>query len=316
MQCLIGCPKEGGDKIMDAPILSLCLPTNGVMGWVLPALESIYTQEIDTCLFEVVVTNNGDDCQFDDFMLEYAADHKNLIYKKTDAYMFHNQLEALKLASGDYLKLINHRSIMQGGSLAMMLSIIKENLKEKPVLYFSNGVMSQDYSLNTFDEFVRTLGKYASWTTGVGIWKSDYDNLPIDMKIDNISPHSCILFAIRKGRKYKIENFVFAEDITQEHSKKGNYDLFKAFGVEEVMISQNLYIDGDITATTFKKVKNDYKKFVSDLYFDFIVRKKICSYDLNGFDDAMGVYFNKYDIIFRAYVNALKRVFVKLWRQI
>lgn len=298
---------------MNRPILSLCLPTNGIIEWVFPVLDSIYAQSVDQSLFEVVVTNNGDNDKFHRMMItNYAKKYSNLIYKKTDAYMFHNQLEALKIASGEYLKLINHRAIMMDGSVDRMIKIVSENMIEKPVMYFANGVFASDFALSSFDDFVRCLGRFASWTTGVGIWKSDYDSLPVDLKIDKISPHSCILFANRDRKNYKIYNFVFSEEIEKSHTKKGTYDLFKAFGVEELMIAQNLYIDGDITASTLKKVKNDYRNFVAELYWQFCIKKDSCSYNLSGFDDAMGIYFNKYDIELRAYATGIKRVIKKL----
>lgn len=102
---------------MEHPIISLCLPTNGIIEWVFPVLDSIYSQDVDNSLFEVVVTNNGDNDKFDKMMMNYAGIHSNLIYKKTDAYMFYNQLEALKLASGTYLKFVNHRAAFTKGAL-------------------------------------------------------------------------------------------------------------------------------------------------------------------------------------------------------
>lgn len=296
---------------MNKPVLSLCLPTNGVIEWVFPVLDSIYNQNVDESLFEVIVTNNGGNHNFHEMMLEYAQNHKNLIYRKTNAYMFYNQLEALKLATGQYLKLINHRATLTHGSIHKMIQIINENKELKPVMYFSNGVLSQDYILENFDKFVYHLGKFASWTTGVGIWKQDYDHLPDDVKIDKISPHSCILFANRDKKSYKIYNYIFCKEIVTDHSKKGTYDLFKAFAVEELTITQNLFIDGDITASTLKKIKRDYKLFVVDLYWDFVIRHKPCSYDLSGFDDAMGIYFNKYEIVLLAYFSGIKKLLRK-----
>lgn len=297
---------------MNKPILSLCLPTNGIIEWVFPVLDSIYAQTVEQTLFEVVVTNNGNNDEFHKLMIEYAKKHDNLIYQKTDAYMFHNQLEALKLASGEYLKFINHRAVMTDGSINRLIKTVTENRSKKPVMYFANGALKGDCEVKTFNDFVASLGRFASWTTGVGIWKSDYDNLPRDLKIDKISPHSCILFANRDRENYKIYNFVFSEQIEKSHAKKGSYDLFKAFGVEEVMITQNLYIDGDITASTLKKVKEDYKKVVAELYWSFCIKRDLCSYDLSGFDDAMGIYFNKYGIILRAYGVGFKRLIKKL----
>lgn len=295
------------------PIISLCLPTNGITEWVFPVLESIYSQKVDNSLFEVVVTNNGNNEDFHRRILEYKQGKNNLIYKKTEAFMFHNQLEALKLASGAYLKLINHRGIFLDGALETMILTIKKYLSEKPVIYFSNGALGRDFELHTFNNFVQELGIYASWTTGVGIWKSKYDELPLDIRVDKISPHSCILFSDRNNKKYIINDMIFSKDIDTSHKNKGKYDLFKAFAIEELAITQGLYIDGDITGSTLKKVKNDYKKFVKELYWTFCIRKKPCSYDLSGFDDAMGVYFDKYDIILGAYILGTKRLFNKLF---
>ena len=41
------------------PLLSLCIPTNGRVDWVGPLLSSIYSQQVDNSLFEVVITDNA-----------------------------------------------------------------------------------------------------------------------------------------------------------------------------------------------------------------------------------------------------------------
>lgn len=298
---------------MQEPIISLCLPTNGVIEWVFPVLDSIYKQDVDNELFEVIVTNNGENEEFDSLMRGYESKHDNLIYKKTTAYMFYNQLEALKLASGKYLKFVNHRGLFTEGALKHMIDIIVANQIDKPVIYFSNGALKENrYELCNFDQFISTLKRFASWTTGVGIWKSDYDKIGEDIKIDKISPHSCILFSERKAQNYLIENFLFSKDIETDQSKKGAYDLFKAFAVEEITIALNLYIDGDILAETFKQVKKDYKKFVADLYIDFVIKKEPCSYDLSGFNDSMGIFFTKSEMRVEIFKRSIRRVINKL----
>lgn len=298
---------------MQEPIISLCLPTNGVIEWVFPVLDSIYKQDVDNELFEVIVTNNGENEEFDSLMRSYESKHDNLIYKKTTAYMFYNQLEALKLASGKYFKFVNHRGLFTEGALKHMIDIVAANQIDKPVIYFSNGVLKENrYKLCDFDQFISTLKRYVSWTTGVGIWKSDYDKIGEDIKVDKISPHSCILFSERKAQNYLIENFLFSKDIEADQSKKGAYDLFKAFAVEEITIALNLYIDGDILAETFKQVKKDYKKFVADLYIDFVIRKEPCSYDLSGFNDSMGIFFTKSEMRVEIVKRFISRVINKL----
>ena len=59
--------------------LSLCIPTNGVTEWVVPVLDSIYREQIAEELFEVVVTDNGENKEFFWKMKEYSDLHQNLI---------------------------------------------------------------------------------------------------------------------------------------------------------------------------------------------------------------------------------------------
>lgn len=297
------------------PVISLCLPTNGIIEWVFPVLDSIYSQNIDLNKFEVIVTDNGDNKQFHLLMEEYAKKYQNLVYKKTNAYLFDNQLEGLKLAKGTYFKFINHRAIFTEGALEYLIDVIEKYDEERPGIYFANGVLKQECNCSSFDEFVAGLGKYASWTTGVGIWKDDYERIPEKQVYDKISPHSAILFSERKKNKYLILNRVFCKEIEIDSRKKGCYDLFKAFGVEELSITQKLYIDGDISAQTLKKVKKDYRFFVASLYWDFCIRKKPCSYILTGFDDAMGIYYNKYTILALAYWQGIRCLIKKILRK-
>ena len=81
-------------------LLSLCIPTNGVIEWVRPVLDNIFSQGINEELYEVVVCDNGNDLKFEQMMREYEIVHNNLVYRKTTAYQFYNQIEAFKIASG------------------------------------------------------------------------------------------------------------------------------------------------------------------------------------------------------------------------
>lgn len=52
-------------------LISLCIPTNGVIEWVFPVLESIYAQGVETALYEIVITDNGDNIEFKKKIIEY-----------------------------------------------------------------------------------------------------------------------------------------------------------------------------------------------------------------------------------------------------
>lgn len=290
---------------MSQCLLSLCIPTNGVSEWVFPVLDSIYSQNADESLFEVILTDNGSNEDFCIKMTAYASQKNNLVYKKTTAFLFENQIEALRLAKGEFLKFVNHRSVMHEGSINWMLELVRTNLAEKPVIYLSNMMLhyKERYESNDFDGFVKGLGAWASWTTGVGIWKTDFERIPADKVYNKISPHSDILFSERTKTKYIIDDTLWSHEIDRDHSKKGKYDLYKAFGVEEFLITLQLFLDGSITAKTLKSVKSSYEKLITGFYLQFSIVKRPCSYMLAGFDDAMGIFFSKKKIVIRAWLR-------------
>ena len=299
-------------------LLSLCIPTNGIIEWVFPVLDKIYSQKADTDLFEVIVTDNGENQEFYNRMTLYSKDKPNLVYKKTKAPMFENQIEALRLASGQYLKFINHRSIMEPGSLRWMIELVCETMQEKPIMYLSNGALkySSRRTYSDFDGFVCGLREYASWTTGVGVWRTDFNNISVDKAYNKISPHSDVLFAVRKNRKYIIDDTIWSHDIDNSHIKKGRYDLYKAFGIEEISITLQLYIDGDICLNTLKCVIKAYENCVAGFYTEFNILHEPCSYIIDGFNDAMGVFLSKRRVLARAYMKLPGYIISLLFRRL
>lgn len=298
--------------------LSLCLPTNGIIEWVFPVLDAIFQQDANINEYEVVVTDNGDNKEFFEQMEKYAENQSNLVYKKTKAFLFENQIESLKLATGEYLKFMNHRSILEPGSIQWMIDMIKETMDKKPVIYLSNGTLKSQkkQAYDSFDGFVKGLGHYASWTTGVGVWKSDFERIPADYEYNKISPHSDVLFAERQKEKYIIDDRTWSHDIDTSHTKKGKYDLYKAFGVEEIAITLQLYIDGDISARTLKHVIRAYENLVADFYLSFNILHSSCSYMLDSFDDVMGIFLRKKRVLFIAYLKIPMRLADKVYRKL
>ena len=48
--------------------LSICIPTNGILEWMKPVMESILSQKADPAEYEVVVSDNGDHEDFKEYM--------------------------------------------------------------------------------------------------------------------------------------------------------------------------------------------------------------------------------------------------------
>lgn len=296
--------------------LSLCIPTNGISEWVIPVLDKIFQEKADRSLWEVVVTDNGKDEAFQKQMLEYESKYENFVYKKTDAYLFDNQIEALRLASGQYLKFVNHRSIIKDGTVQWFIDEIKKNLEQKPVIYWSNGSLKYDKEreYDDIDGYAKALGEVASWTTGVGVWKEDFDTIPENHEFNKISPHSDVLYWVKENRKYKIIDNQWAVDIDTSHKQKGKYDLFKAFAIEEISIPLNLYLDGHISAKTLKHIIKRYEILVAGFYCNFVILRTPCSYDLSGLDESLGVFLSKRKVVARAIAMIPKYILVKVLR--
>lgn len=280
-------------------LLTLCIPTNGIIEWVIPVLDSIYAEKRPVGTFEVVVTDNGDNKQFEKVMLSYAQKYSNFIYKKTTAVQFLNQIEAFKLAKGQLIKFVNHRMALVPGALNYLIQYAREYADTKPVTYFLNGVLKlpkENNECDSFDEYVRTLSYWSSWSAGTAMWKTDFDKMDLEKTFNRLFPHTDMIFSEKNSSAYIINNKRILEEIPADITKKGKYDLFNAFSVEYVRILQNLYKDGYISKNTFQYVKNKNKHFVAKLYFDYVVRKYPCSYDLTGYEKTVDIYYSNLEI--------------------
>lgn len=281
-------------------LVSLCLPTNGVVEWVFPVLDSIYSQGVDNELFEIIITDNGKNNVFKERIKEYIEGKSNIVYSETSASPFINEIEAYNRAEGYLIKFVNHRTRLVDGALEKLIKFAECNHLEKPIIYFSNGVLKLDkkeYEYKDFDQFVSNLSYWSSWSTGMTLWKDDFNILnKKKSEINELFPHTEFLFGIRNRKKYIIDNSIIFDEIPPEKKPKGDYDLFFAFGVVYPSIILNLYADKSITIQTYQRVINDNLSFVAKLYYDFVVVKNYCSYDLSGISKIYGVFYTKKEL--------------------
>lgn len=298
--------------------LSLCIPTNGVVEWVLPVIDSIYAEKNPLGEFEVIVTDNGNNAEFAYLMNGYVRKYNNFFYTKTDKIQFLNQIEAFKLAKGDLIKFINHRTMLMPNTLNKFIKYSIENRKEKPVVYFLNGANRLPSTINEyekFDDFVKALSNLSSWSGGTAMWKSDFEKLDLNMRFNILFPHTDLIFAERKRGKYIINNQKLMKDIPTDATKKGKYDLFNAFAVEYVNIIKRLYDDGDISKDTYEYVKEKNGYFVAKLYFEYVIRKNPCSYDLSGYKEAVRIHYSDFKIKCQVLDVIIKKIFNRIRKE-
>lgn len=295
------------------PILSICIPTNGVVEWMIPVVESIYSQGVNYDLFEVVITDNGGKDDLERALQAYC--YPNLHYYRTQAQGFTNQIDAFEKCSGLFCKMLNHRSKMQPGSIEKLIALVNRYKDGKPILYCAEGNAKGGNLIecaNT-DEFVRSLSYWVSWSAGTGAWRSDLCNLQRD-EVDAMFPHTSFLFGLREESKYVVWNEKY--EVMSSDAGKGGYDLFHTFGVGFLDIINGLRIKKRVRQETFIKVKRDLYGFLSSLYVSEVLLPSKHTFIIGDVRQSMNVYYGDFYYKKMVLVGKLKATYRYLKRLI
>lgn len=295
------------NNMAQQPFLSLCIPTNGVIEFVVPSVKSIYSQEVDNSLFEIVITDNGVDSKLEEAIKN--IEEPNLRYIRTDAQGFMNQICAFKECQGIFIKMINHRALFHPGVLQKMIDFVKEYQEEKPMLYFPNGHLGgiETTECQNLDEFINKVSFWSSWEQGVGIWQEDKEKLNY-IKYDKMFPAASILFGVRKNSKYVIYDHKITHEIPSQRVR--HYDFFKTFAVSFLDIICGLQKDGRISAKTFDYVKNDmFRRYLISYYYQIIVAKTEKTIPQRNIKKNMAIYYSKWKYYYMIiYSNTVLRI--------
>lgn len=287
-------------------LLSLCIPTNGATKFVLPVLDSIYSQEVDDKLFEVVITDNGKDSILGESIEKYKT-HGNLSYYKSGLSGFVNQVDAFKRSNGLFIKMINHRAKLLPGTLSDMIELVNKYKEKQPTIYCSDGVLklNEITECNDFNSFVKRLSYYSSWSAGVGIWSKD--KIMLDkISYNQMFPHASIIFEIRQQSEYVIWNKKFM-DMADEPTK-GGYNIFHTFAVVYLDLLKNLMCRGRISSETFNSIKNDLRKFLAIWYYNIFCRPNQYTFSTDNYESNILTYYNYFDLFIIKYRVRLAKI--------
>ena len=288
----------------DNPILSLCIPTNGVAAWVLPAVESIYSQGIDDSLFEVVITDNGKDSDLSEAIAK--RQYTNLHYYRTESKGFLNQIDAFEKSSGVFCKMLNHRSKMLPGSIEKLISLVRRYQEEKPIIYCAEGhTKSKDTVIecDSLDGFVREMSYFVSWSAGVGVWQSDLTGIRA-RAIDPMFPHTVFLFELREKNCYVIWNEKYEE--MANDTGKGGYNLFYTFGVSFLDLLNSLRIESRLIDRTFIEIKKDLFGFLKSLYLNEVILPTRHTFIIKRVRESINVYYGRFDYYLMVFSALMK----------
>lgn len=287
------------------PLLSICIPTNGVVEWVVPVIESIYSQGADDSMFEVVITDNGKSSALSKAVEVFK--YNNFRYYKTSSPGFTNQIDAFEKCRGEFCKMLNHRSRMLPGSIDSLLSIIWKYRERKPVIYCAEGHAKggEFIECKNLDEFVCSLGYYLSWSAGTGVWKEDLSVLR-EKTTDKMFPHILFLAGLRKESEYVIWNGLYEQ--MANDAGKGGYNVFQTFAVHFLDILIGFKTNGRISQKTFVGVKNELYGFLVNLYMREVILPTKHTFIIEDVRGSMSVYYGSYyyrKMVLKACIGAI-----------
>ena len=295
------------------PILSLCIPTNGILKWVIPTLESIYTQNVDNNLFEVIITDNGQDSELQEALSLY--NYPNLSYIKTNDSGFLNLVTCLEKGHGLFCKMINHRMMIRPGMLQQMIDIVLRYKDEKPVMYFVNGMIKLPIiqECTNFDSFVYNLHYCVSWSAGIGFWDIDIENLS-SIVPNQMFPNTSLLFEHRINSHYVIWNGIYGE--MQNDDGKGGYDLFNTFAVVLPDIVWKCKKQKRIKNRTWSFFKRKLFFYLCNLYYEEVVMTSKRTFEIKNVRESICKYYSMLGYLFLVFYCYTIKPLRKIGKQI
>lgn len=290
---------------MKVPLISICIPAYKRVELVKKTIDSIYRSagNIDHSLFEVVVSDNDVEQELKPVIATYNYENLTYFYSKCDGFM--NSYFALSYGRGQFLKLQNSQACFENDTLELMLELVNQYVNERPMILFSNGQLKnlKIKSYNTFDDFMFASSYYTSWSNGIGIWKIDFDNLPKDLVLNEMFPHTTIIMNMDEKDSFIIDDRrLFC---MQKIPKKGGHNMFKSFSVDYTSFIEDKYHQKKISYKTYHKIKDDLvNRFFPHLYFKTKIIR-IDTYESVGFRNNLRKFYPSsayYKILIRAYV--------------
>lgn len=233
-------------------------------------LKSIYNQNVDHSLFEVCISDDSPDDETEKMIAAEFGSIDNLTYKKVPDCGFYNLINALKLGNGKFLKLQNDYAAFNSGSLDKLISIVRNNEKDKPVIFFGLGSVkgvenTKGYS--SFDDYIKTIDINCTFCSSMSIWRDDFQKLDVEhLKCNVAFPHTTLLFKQADKSSFLIDNNRYFTNA--ELKTKGGYNLPDYFVKEYTeMIKADLLDKGHISQKTYDSLEDNALKFTAEWYW-------------------------------------------------
>ncbi|MGV7211212.1 glycosyltransferase [Oxalobacteraceae bacterium A2-2] len=246
------------------PLLSICIPTYNRADFLQQTLASITSQAAfrDSTEIEIVISDNCSPDHTASVAQPYAdAWPGRIIYHRHEQPTAMAELNfefALRLGSGEFLKLHNDNLTIRDGSLTEILKVVRATQAEKPVLFFTNGNMRRNDAIEVLaniDQFVRRVSYFATWIGGFGVWR---DELPYITDFSRAAPlrlvQTDVLLRLMSAGKRCIALYdIYFAGL--DVGNKGGYNIAEVFGQNYLQLLKMYRKEGGISDEAFEAEK-------------------------------------------------------------
>lgn len=247
----------------EQPLLSICIPTYNRGAILEKTLDSIIADTTfqTTNSIEVIISDNCSSDNTQDICLRFTEQFpSSIFYYKTEEPIPGdiNFYRVLSLAKGTLLKLNNDKCTFLPNALTTITSYIKENILEKPLLFFPNPLpftQEKQFVCSNLNEFVNKVSFLSTWIGAFTLWKNDFDTIHNFTRYAHLHliQNDILYRKITSGKSI----IVFNEPLMEVLPAHNNYKYSPAlvFGRNYTFILQEYVNNGTLDIAIYKKEK-------------------------------------------------------------
>lgn len=241
-----------GIKIMNKPLLSICIPTYNRCRYLEKSLESIISQtEFSDGKVEIIISDNASDDDTEQISKKYSDKYKNILYFRNKENIYDRNFPiVISRANGILRRLSNDTVMYRDGALGEMCQIIEMYREQHPYIFWSNGSSKTHDKIKEtdFSGFMRDISYYITSIACFSIWEDECDRIESD-----IAKCDLFLWQVRKGlelsaKKNKILIYNKVLTSTQHVENKNiSYGLYNVFYQNYFTLLNPYFENGKLT---------------------------------------------------------------------
>ncbi len=248
---------------MNKPLLSICVPTYNHAHALQKMLENIVSLPvfIESEEIEIVISDNASSDETPTIAASFADKWPDRVrYFRNDTNVQDKNFEmALARGCGSFRKLANDTLLFKECGLRKMLSAIRENVGNEPLLFFSNGngvSRMEKRECHSFEDVLDEISFFVTWIGGFGLWERQFAKLHdfsrrSDLLLTQVDAFFRILDVENTALVY---NFRFEDSLPRP--RKGNYSVAKVFGQNYFSILHPYVVSGRLSKKAYRNEKS------------------------------------------------------------